>query len=61
MGDQLFGLVADNHPDRVIVQADLDQPGREGKYGDTKVAERSAQVPDWTPAELARAAMEARQ
>jgi hypothetical protein len=58
VGDQLFGLVARDHADRNIVQSGLDQPGREGKYGDTKLDERSAQVPDWT---LAKAAMEARQ
>jgi hypothetical protein len=45
----------------IIVQAGLDHPGREGKYGDTKVAERSAQVPDWAPANPAKAVMEARQ
>jgi hypothetical protein len=33
---------------------------KQGKYGEIKVAEKSAQVPDWSPADLARAAMEAR-
>jgi hypothetical protein len=34
---------------------------KQGKYGEIKVAEKSARVPDWEPMELARAAMEARQ
>ena len=34
---------------------------RNGKYGDRKVAEKRARVPNWTPAELARAALESRQ
>jgi 2'-5' RNA ligase len=33
---------------------------RKGEYGKVKVAEKRARVPDWTPAELAKAAVEAR-